>query len=131
MRILETGLRAILAVFMIFAGMLHFVRPAPFVGIVPAYLPAPLLLVHVSGVAEIAGGLGLLVARTRRAAAWGLIALYVAVFPANINQAVHHIPFGDKPVPELYLWLRLPFQLVFISLAYWFARPDRKRRDDH
>jgi uncharacterized membrane protein len=79
---------------------------------------------------RVAGGLELRFGRTRRAAAWGLLALYVAVFPANINQAVHHIPFGDKPAPELYLWLRLPFQLVFISLADWLARPDRNRLGD-
>ena len=63
-------------------------------------------------------------AMSRRAAAWGLIALYIAVFPANVNQAVNHISFGDRPVSEAFLWGRLPFQLVFIALAYWFTRPD-------
>jgi uncharacterized membrane protein len=86
------ALRLVLAVSMVAVGVLHFTSPEGFVRIVPAYLPAPLALVYVSGAFEIAGGLGLLVARLRRAAAYGLIALYVAVFPANVNMAVHQIP---------------------------------------
>jgi uncharacterized membrane protein len=72
----------------------------------------------VSGVAEIAGGLGLLVPRTRRAAAWGLIALFIAVFPANVNMAVNELPLGTKTVPAWTLWARLPLQLVLIAWAY-------------
>jgi len=74
-----------LAAAMVAIGVLHFVRPKPFVRIVPKYLPAPLTLVYVSGFFEILGGIGLLIPETRVWAAWGLIALYVAVFPANIN----------------------------------------------
>src|SRR4051812_49208535 len=103
---------------MTWVGALHFVRPEAFVRIVPSALPAPLMLVYLSGAFEIAGGLGLLVARTRRLAAWGLIALYVAVFPANLNMALNDIPFGEGPTPPALLWLRLPFQLVFIAWAY-------------
>ena len=69
---------------MIAVGVLHFVRPKAFVRIVPKFLPTPLALVYISGFFEILGGVGLLIPETRTWAAWGLIALYVAVFPANI-----------------------------------------------
>ncbi|MDI1428943.1 DoxX family protein [Polyangium sorediatum] len=121
-------LRVVLALAMMGVGLLHFVSPEPFVRIVPAVLPAPLALVYVSGVAEIAGGVGLLIPRLRRAVGIGLIALYVAVFPANINMAIHEIQVGDDPVPVWALWARLPFQLVFIAWAYWVgvrSRPGR------
>ncbi|MDI3283526.1 DoxX family protein [Polyangium sp. 15x6] len=115
----KVALRIVLALAMIGVGVLHFTSPEPFVRIVPAALPAPLALVYVSGVAEIAGGVGLLIPRLRRAAGIGLMALYVAVFPANINMAIHNISIGEDPVPEWALWARLPFQIVFIAWAYW------------
>ena len=108
---------------MIVAGTLHFVRPGPFVAIVPPQLPAPLALVYVSGVFEILGGLGLLVPRTRRAAEYGLIALYFAVFPANIYQAIAGIGFPGVTPPAWALWARLPLQLVLVVWAWWLARP--------
>ncbi len=113
-----------LAVGMTIAGILHFIGADYYATIVPDWLPAPLLLVYVSGVAEIAGGIGLLIPATRRLAAWGLIALFVAVFPANIHMAVHHInPFGGEPPSAIVLWGRLPLQLVLIWWAYAFTRP--------
>ena len=114
-------LRIILAGAMTAVGILHFTSPEPFVRIVPAALPAPLLLVYVSGAAEVAGGLGILIPALRRAAGIGLIALYIAVFPANINMAIHGIPLGEAPVPTWALWLRLPFQFVFMAWVYWVA----------
>lgn len=109
---------------MTIAGILHFIGADYYATIVPDWLPAPLLLVYVSGVAEIAGGIGLLIPATRRLAAWGLIALFVAVFPANIHMAVHHInPFGGEPPSAIVLWGRLPLQLVLIWWAYAFTRP--------
>ncbi|EYF07709.1 DoxX family protein [Chondromyces apiculatus] len=118
---LKIGLRWVLAVAMVWVGITHFTAPDGFVAIVPPFLPAPLALVYVSGVAEIAGGVGILVPRMRRAAGWGLIALYVAVFPANIHMALHQIPLGGDPVPAWALWARLPFQAVFIAWAWWVA----------
>jgi uncharacterized membrane protein len=111
-----------LALSMIVIGVLHFVRPKPFVRIVPKYLPAPLALVYISGFFEIAGGVGLLVPGTRVAAAWGLIALYIAVFPSNIYMLTHNISLNPrKPIPRWALWARLPFQFVFMAWAYWFT----------
>jgi uncharacterized membrane protein len=103
-------------------GVLHFVRPEGFVKIVPAFLPAPLLLVYASGFFEIAGGLGLFLTRLHRAAAWGLIALYVAVFPANINMAVNDIQPSGGHIPSALMWLRLPLQAGFIAPAWWLSR---------
>lgn len=112
----------VLAVAMIGIGVLHFVRPKPFVRIVPKYLPAPLALVYISGLFEILGGIGLLIPETRAWAAWGLIALYVAVFPANVYMLTDNVSLDPrKPIPRWALWLRLPFQLVFIAWAYWFT----------
>jgi len=118
---LKVALRWLLAVAMVTVGVTHFTSPGGFVSIVPPYLPAPLLLVHLSGVAEIAGGVGIVVPRVRRAAGWGLIALYIAVFPANIHMAVNQVPLGDTPAPAWVLWLRLPLQAVFIAWAWWVA----------
>jgi uncharacterized membrane protein len=113
--------RGVLAVAMIGIGIVHFTSPEPFVRIMPAALPAPLALVYVSGVAEIAGGVGILIRRTRRAAGLGLIALYIAVFPANLNMALNGISLSDTPIPAWAAWARLPFQIVFILWAYWVA----------
>jgi uncharacterized membrane protein len=115
-------LRVVLAVIMIGIGILHFTVPAPFVSIVPARLPAPEALVIVSGFFEVLGGVGLLVRRARRAASFGLVALYVAVFPANINMAVH--PELGQGIPVWSLWARLPLQIVLIAWALWVGRDD-------
>jgi uncharacterized membrane protein len=108
---------------MVGVGVMHFVQPAQFAAIVPKALPAPLLLVYVSGVAEILGGIGVQLPATRRLAAFGLIALYVAVFPANINMAINHLPLGDKPMAPWMLWARLPLQFVLIAWAWRYTRP--------
>jgi uncharacterized membrane protein len=114
------------------AGITHFTRPGFYVPMVPPYLPAPLALVYVSGVFEILLGLLVLVPATRRLAAWGLVLLLLAVFPANIHMAVHHVGFVDAPewLPQptpLGLWMRLPFQLVLIAWAHWYTRPEPAR----
>lgn len=120
----------LLAFFMVSVGIVHFVRPEPFVGIVPKALPRPLLLVYVSGVFEIAGGIGLLIPALRKAAAWGLVLLYLAVFPANVNMAVNDLPFGDTPPNAAVAWGRLPFQALFIAWAWWFTRDEESRAEE-
>ena len=115
--------RLLLSAGMVAAGTYHFLHPEPFVRIVPAFLPAPLLLVHVSGVFEILFGVALWAPRLRWYAAWGLVLLFLAVFPANINMAVNHIQLDPThPLPEWVAWVRLPFQLLFIACAYFVRK---------
>ena len=109
------------------AGVLHFVVPELYVQIVPPIFPAPLALVYLSGLAEIAVGIGLLIPRTRRYAAWATVVLLVAIFPANVYMATHGVviegmPGGGDP-SELVRWGRLPLQGVLILLALWYTRP--------
>lgn len=118
MRVLLSCLRITLALFFILAGFNHFISPEVYLGIMPDYLPAPLLLIQVSGVAEVVGGVGVLIPRLRKAAGWGLIALLVAVFPANIQAALHGMVIHGHAVPEWVLWARLPLQFVFIAWVW-------------
>jgi uncharacterized membrane protein len=110
-------LRYLLAVVFIGAGILHFVHPETYLRIMPPALPAPQLLVLLSGVAEVAGGLGLLLPATRRWAAWGLLALLVAVFPANVHMLQLH---EQLHIPLWALWARLPLQPL-LMWAVWRA----------
>jgi uncharacterized membrane protein len=112
--------RVILAIFFIVAGSLHFLVLQSYLKIMPPFLPAPLLLVRISGAAEILGGLGLFVPSTRQAAAWGLIALLIAVLPANVYMVIVHNRF--VAIPLWALWLRLPLQLPLISWVGLYAR---------
>jgi uncharacterized membrane protein len=114
--------RVVIALAMMWIGVMHFVKPEGFVKIVPKFLPAPLTLVLVSGFFEVLGGVGLLIPQARKWASWGLVALYVSVFPANVNMALNHIDLDGHVMPTWALWLRLPFQLVFIGLALWVGR---------
>jgi uncharacterized membrane protein len=124
MRIVKSTLRYVFAGFFVFAGIHHFRDPDFFLKIMPDYIPQELHApaVYVSGVFEIALGIILAIPQTTRLAAWGLIALLVAVFPANIFVYQHQevIP-GFSPTAHL---LRLPVQGVIIALAYWYTRPD-------
>ncbi|MBC8122793.1 MAG: DoxX family protein [Gemmatimonadaceae bacterium] len=117
----KTVFRVLLSVFMVTAGILHFVNPEPFVRIVPPYLPYHLELVYISGFFEILGGVGLLIPPVSRAAAWGLIALFVAVFPANINMALNNIALEGLQYDPVWHWVRLPLQAVLIAWAWWFT----------
>jgi uncharacterized membrane protein len=116
-----------LAAFMVFAGLNHFLAHATYVAMVPDVLPWKSLLVDISGIAEMAGGLGLLHPKTRRAAGIGLVLLFLAVFPANINMAVNHLPLGTREVPAWTLWARLPVQALFIAWAWWASRQTGQR----
>jgi len=103
----------------IVAGTAHFLAPAWFDQIVPAWVPNARVATLVSGAAEIAGGLGVLNRSTRVAAGWGLIALLLAVFPANVNMLTMAM---RSDAPTLYtasLWLRLPLQALLI---WWVWR---------
>ena len=112
----RTGLVLLAGAFIV-GGVLHFRVPGFYERIVPAYLPAHTLLVQISGVCEILGGLGVLVAGLRRWAGIGLIALLVAVFPANIEMAVHSERYADLGAAWIF-YARLPLQGVLIYLVW-------------
>jgi uncharacterized membrane protein len=112
----------LLAAAFVYAGVSHFTGPEFFVAIVPPYLPAPLLLVYLSGVAEVAGGVGVLIPQLRRLASWGLLALLVAVYPANIHMALHPELFPQMTPTALYV--RLPIQFVLAAWVWWATKPD-------
>jgi len=113
----------VMALFYFSAGVMHFVNAAFFIRIVPDYLPWHAALVYVSGVCEIGLGVLVLIPATREFAAWGIIALLIAVFPANVNMLVHRIPLREGTPPDMVaLWLRLPLQGVLIAWAWWYTR---------
>jgi uncharacterized membrane protein len=118
-------MKYVLGIFFILAGLYHFINPDYYLTIMPPYLPWHLFLIYLSGFFEIALGGMLLLTKLTRVAAWGMIALLIAVFPANVHMAVN---------PELYpeinpiaLWIRLPLQGVLAAWAYWHTRSDARR----
>ena len=119
----------VLAVFFTAAGANHFRSPETYLPLMPAYLPWHLGLIYLSGAAEMAGGIGIGFPKWRRLAGWGLIALLVAIFPANIHMLVNHVPLNGKPVPEWLLWARLPMQGVLIVWV-WATCTRGKTRSD-
>jgi len=123
MKMMRLFLLYLAAVFFIVAGAGHFVRPEFYEKMMPPYLPWPAGLIFISGVAEVAGGVGLLFRFSRRAAGWGLIALLIAVFPANIYMLQHPEAFQ---IPVWVLWARLPFQGAFILWVWWVACRSQK-----
>jgi uncharacterized membrane protein len=110
------------AIFYVGAGSLHFLRPEPYLKIMPPYVPWHLAMVRISGFFEIVGGLGLLIPPTRRAAAWGLIALLIAVFPANFYMATNPIEAGAVSIAPILRWGRLPLQLLLMWWVLWSTR---------
>jgi uncharacterized membrane protein len=118
----KTGWQILLAIAMVVIGALHFTDPEPFVKIVPDYLPYPLELVYLSGFFEVLAGVGLLIPRVSRAAAWILVVLYVAVFPANIYQSINNIAVPGLPHNPPLIWLRFPFQALLVAWAWLFTR---------
>ena len=121
-------LRGFLAIPMIIVGITHFLVPEEYAKIVPPIFPA-FPSVYISGFFEILGGIGLCIPYLSVAAAWGLVALIIAVFPANIYLALHsEIVLNGIPHSPLLYWLRLPFQPVLIAWAYWYTRNPRNQR---
>ena len=102
------------------AGVNHFWHTDFYTHIMPPYIPYPVAMVYISGVAEILGGICLLIPGTRKAAAWGLVALLVAITPVHINMALH--PENFKEVPLIAIYLRLPLQVLLIWLAYIYTK---------
>ena len=113
---------ALAAVFFTVAGVLHFLKSAMYMKIMPPYIPWHLPLVYASGAAEIAGGLGILVPTLRRLAALGLVALLIAVFPANVYMATNPAEAGASALPAAALWGRLLLQPIFIWWVLWSTK---------
>jgi uncharacterized membrane protein len=111
-------LRAVLALFFIAAGVLHFIFPAQYASTMPAWIPWHDALVALSGLCEIAGGFGVLWLRTRTAAGIGLILLSLAVLPANIQMLIDAQQAEKSSWLISLLWLRLPLQGLLI-VAIW------------
>lgn len=123
---LSRRLLLLVAVFLL-AGVSHFVVPDAFQRIVPSWLPNPRLMVYVSGVAEMAGAVGLLIPSLRVYAGVGLIALLIAVFPANINMLQLARESNASAAYQLILWMRLPLQPLLIWLVWQAAvKPNRR-----
>lgn len=116
----KAAMHWLLGFFFVTAGANHFLNAGFYVRIMPPYLPWHLELVYLSGFLEVALGVLVLVPKCTSLAAWGLIALLIAVFPANLHMALNPELFPEFS-PAL-LWARLPFQAVFIAWAYWFTR---------
>jgi uncharacterized membrane protein len=114
-------MNVLLSVLFVGAGIIHLLRPQVFLKAMPPYLPWHLELIYLSGVFELVLGILVLIPASRVLAAWGLIALLIAVFPANIHMALHPEEFPD--IAPWVLWLRLPIQGVLIAWAYWMTRP--------
>ena len=115
----------VIALFFIAGGIAHFVVADFFIMAMPDYLGYHKELVIISGVFEILGAIGILVPQTRLLAGYGLLALIVAVYPANVNMALHPEKFKD--IPELFLYIRLPFQILFNWFVWWAIAPERKK----
>jgi uncharacterized membrane protein len=116
---IRTLLRWLLAAAYLVAGIAHLRSPAGFLAITPAWVPRPATVVALTGIAEIVGAVGLLIPKVRRAAAIGLAAYAVCVFPANINHALNAIPLGGVTLGWKYHAPRLAFQPVLVWLALW------------
>ena len=126
----QRNLRSVCAGIFMSIGVLHFIRPEFFTRIMPAYLPWHVTLVYVSGFFEMAGGAGLLIPPVRRIAGYGLLALLVSVFPANINMAVNAGEFADIG-PAWAFWARLPLQPVLMLLVWWSTLHAATSRSPH
>jgi uncharacterized membrane protein len=109
----------------VLAGFNHLINPEFYVAIIPPGLPSPEWLNLVSGLAEIVLGVFLLESRVRSLAAWGIIALLIAVFPANVYVAVENVGMdGPGSGAGIANWIRLPFQALFIVWAWWYTDPE-------
>lgn len=121
----KTPLLYLLSLFLCIAGFMHLWTPEFFVPIIPPNLPNPEWLNVLSGLAEIVLGVYLLEPRVRVLAAWGIIALLIAVFPANLYVTFENVgPGGPGTGNPVANWIRLPFQAVFAVWAWWYTRPE-------
>ena len=120
---IKTVLLYAMGVFFVVAGVNHFLNADFYLQLMPPYLPWHSELVALSGVAEILCGVGVVIPQTRVMAAWATSALLIAVFPANIHNAMNDVPMvGAEQGGGIANWVRLPFQAVFVAWAWWYTR---------
>ncbi len=120
MRRVKLILKWLLAIAFVLAGINHFLNPAFYLRMMPPVLPAPLFLIYLSGTFQMVLGVLLLIRKFTRFAAWSLIVLLIAVFPANLYMWLNAELFPEFSPEALYL--RLPVQLVLIAWAFWYTR---------
>jgi uncharacterized membrane protein len=118
-------MKYLLAISFIGAGLNHFANPEFYLRIMPPYLPWPSALHLTAGFFEFLFGVVLLIPRFQSWAAWGLIALLLAIYPANIHMAVNHHLYPEYPA--IVYWIRLPLQFVLIAWAWWFTKADEEK----
>jgi uncharacterized membrane protein len=123
-RIVKVVFRSLLGGVMLLSGVLHFAKPEPYVMMMPSYLPAHLALVYISGVAELVLGAAVFVPKLRALAGWGIIALLVAIWPANIWMATEGIQPPGMEMSPTGAWIRVALQPVFMLWAWAVTRPD-------
>ena len=117
----QTSARDALSLMLVFTGISHFTSmKEDFVRMMPPSILWPRALVYFTGACELAGAVGLLLPESRRAAAYALVAFFLAVLPANIHAARAGVTLRGKPATNL--WLRVPMQILFIAVAFWSAR---------
>jgi uncharacterized membrane protein len=121
----EAGLLAV-AIMFLFTGSTHFTAMKhDYAAMLPGFVPMKVSIIHLTGVLQITGAIGLLVPRTRRLAGIGLALLLVGMFPGNVYAALNEVPFrGEPPTP---LWLRTPIQLFFIGMVLWTSIKERPK----
>ncbi|MDN7132575.1 DoxX family protein [Halomonas sp. MC140] len=115
----------IIALFFLIGGVAHFVFTDFFVMAMPHYLGYHKELVLISGIFELLGAMGILIPKTRFLAGCGLIALIVAVYPANINMALHPERYPD--ISEIFLYARLPLQFLFVWFVWWAIHLEKRK----
>ncbi len=105
----------------VLAGLNHFIHPDFYLKMLNGFLPFPNALNNIGGLAEVILGIGVCIPGYRKMAAWGVILLLVAVFPANVNMAIHWQDWGTSATPFL---IRLPIQILLIWWAYVYTKAE-------
>jgi uncharacterized membrane protein len=125
MRLPKRVLLWLMGIFYVVGGVNHFANTDFYMPMMAPYLPLHMELVYLSGVAEIVLGVAVLIPGLQRPAAWAIILLLIAVFPANLHIALHNVPIGGRAEGlGVWNWVRLPLQAVLIAWAWWYTRPE-------
>lgn len=108
----------LMAAMYILAGLIHFIKPRVYLGVMPAYIPAKKAMVFLSGIAEVVLGIALLFEETRALAVWGIIAMLVVFMTVHIDMLTNEKLKGR--IPKWFIWLRIPMQFGLMYWAYYY-----------